>query len=80
MKVSGISSTDLHYGYQRKKVNFKANPVGGQIPAAKVLSLLTAGCVTIITALKRGEMSMNEIEKFIDVREDFSKEAEPANI
>ena len=80
MKVFGINHINCVHKTNRTAVNFQAKPVIKPIPAVQVLSLLTAGCATIISALLKGEKSMNEVEKFINIREDFSKKLEPAAV
>ena len=42
-----------------------------------MLSLLSAGCVTIIVGLERVKKTMKEMENFIKIRENLSAEAEP---
>lgn len=79
MKIIKISAANSYNKTNSKQAQFKANPVKTRT-AAKVLSLITAGCGTIITALLTGERIMDETKKFINIREDFSKKLEPAAI
>ena len=80
MKIYSISSRDLYNQNRVQKVQFRANPIQKTIKPAAAFSLLTAGCATIITALQKGQRIMNETNKFIEIRENFSKEAEPARL
>ena len=87
MKISGTYSPVVSQGMIRRNkkqnsdnIQFHANPVQKVVSTGVILSLLSAGYANIVSALKRGKQIMNETNKFIDVREDFSKEAEPANI
>ena len=79
MKIISINAINSFNKTDSRRVQFKANPVKPK-NAVKVLSLLTAGCGTIITALQTGEQRMEETKKFIEIRENFSKKLEPAVI
>ncbi len=79
MKIISISAINSYNKTDGRKVQFKANHVKPK-NAAKVLSLLTAGCGTIITALQTGRQRMDETKKFIEIREHFSQKLEPAVI
>ena len=88
LKISNSYTSIAYQGIIRKKnkkqekdsVQFHANPIHKPISAGVILSLLSAGYVNIISALKRGKETMNETDKFIDIREDFSKKLEPKAI
>ena len=87
MKIYSIQSPILYQGIKRTKKNqehdrvqFHANPIAKTVSAGVILSLLALGYANIVSALKRGKQVMDETNKFIDIREDFSKEAEPASI
>lgn len=79
MKITNINAINSFNKTDSRKVQFKANPVKPK-NAVKVLSLLTAGCGTIITASQTGEQRMEETKKFIEIRENFSKKLKPAVI
>lgn len=87
LKISKAYTPITYNGVRRNnktkesdKVQFHANPIAKTVSAGVILSLLSTGYVNIVSALKRGKQIMNETDKFIDIREDFSKEAEPAQI
>lgn len=80
MKVQGINQIRSNNTYRRNGVQFKAKSLPKQLSPVQVFSLLTAGCVTIISALRMGEKNMGELEKFTDIREEFSKKLEPAQL
>ena len=80
MKVQGINQIKYNNTYRRNSVQFKAKLLPKQLSPVQVFSLLTAGCATIISALRMGEKNMGELEKFTDIREEFSKKLEPAQI
>ena len=80
MKVQGINQIRSNNTYRRNGVQFKAKPLPKQLSPVQVFSLLTAGYVTIISALRMGEKNMGELEKFTDIREEFSKKLEPAQL
>jgi len=79
VKITNINAINSFNKTDSRKVQFKANPVKPK-NAVKVLSLLTAGCGTIITASQTGEQRMEETKKFIEIRENFSKKLKPAVI
>ena len=70
----------VKYVQSPNRVSFQANPTVKTVSAGTVISLLALGYANIISALQRGKHIMDETKKFIDIREDFSKEAEPASI
>ena len=87
MKIAGNYSQITYQGIKTRKnkqeqdrVQFHANPIQKTVSAGVILSLLASGYANIVSALKRGKQIMNETNKFIDIREDFSREAEPAMI
>ena len=82
MRITGTYQTVSYKGLlgrkkekQNESVPFHANPIHKQVSAGIIISLLTAGYVNIVSSLKRGKEVMSETNKFIDIREDFSKEA-----
>ena len=100
MKITSTYQIQTYKGLGKKRkkekhkesIPFHANPVK-TVSAEAIISLLTAGCVSIISAAnvlsnrlnkvqspqkKMEKERMNETEKFIDIREKFSKELEPA--
>ena len=65
MKIISINAINSFNKTDSRRVQFKANPVKPK-NAVKVLSLLTAGCGTIITALQTGEQRMEETKKLYE--------------
>lgn len=65
---------------QKNNIHFNANPINKNGSLNSVISLLGLGCASIISVIKRGKENMSETEKFINIREDFSKKLEPASI
>ncbi len=87
MKITNTLSVITHRGILKRKnnkqgndtVHFHAKPIPKAISTGAIISLLTSGYVTMISALKKGQESMNETDKFINIREEFSKKLEPAS-
>ena len=87
MRITGTHYSVSYNGLVRRNkkqendnVQFHANPIIKPVSAGVILSLLASGYVNMISALKRGKEAMNETNRFIDIREEFSKDAEPASI
>ena len=73
----------LHKNNKKQKNNnmpFCANMLKTTVSAEIINSLFEAHRVNMISTLKRGKHMLNETEKFIDIRENFSKKLEPAII
>ena len=85
MKISYTYTPISYKGNTKRKqeqdnVRFHAIPVQKTVSTGVILSLLTSGYANIVSALKRGKQVMNETDKYIEIREGFSKKAEPALI
>ena len=87
MRISGLSLPTMYNSTITNKnrteihsVRFSANPIEKNIPKKTLISLLMTGYAGIMSLFKKDKNDISESDRYIDIRDKYSKIAEPVLI